>query len=118
MTEELSTDMTTDRTTIEENTMTKYPMLTPEAIKQFRKERGLSQQQLASMLGVGVATVSRWETGQANVTGTAAVVLQTVITAARTGLTAGLWLGSGNAIYQLLRDVFDPEDKITLLPAR
>jgi transcriptional regulator with XRE-family HTH domain len=98
--------------------MAKYPMLTPEAIQQFRKERGLSQQQLASMLGVGVTTISRWETGQAHVTGTAAVVLQTVITATRTGLTAGLWLGSGNAIYQLLRDVFDPEDKISLLPAR
>jgi transcriptional regulator with XRE-family HTH domain len=98
--------------------MAKYPILTPAAIQQFRKERGLSQQQLASMLGVGVATISRWETGQAHVTGTAAVVLQTVITATRTGLTTGLWLGSGNAIYQLLRDVFDPEDKITLLPTR
>jgi transcriptional regulator with XRE-family HTH domain len=98
--------------------MTKSPILTPQALQQFRKERGLSQQQLASMLGVGVTTISRWETGQANVTGTAAVVLQTVITATRTGLTAGLWLGSGSAIYQLLRDVFDPEDKITLLPAR
>jgi transcriptional regulator with XRE-family HTH domain len=93
-------------------------MLTPEAIQQFRKDRGLSQQQLASILGVDVATIARWETGQANVAGTALVVLQTVITAAHTGLTADLWLGSGNAIYQLLRDVFDPEDKITLLPAR
>jgi transcriptional regulator with XRE-family HTH domain len=98
--------------------MAKYPMLTPQAIQQFRKERGLSRQQLASMLGVGRTTISRWETGQAHATGTAAVVLQTVITATRTGLTAGLWLGSGSAIYELLRDVFDPEDKIRLLPAR
>ena len=96
--------------------MAKFPALTPEAIQQFRIARGLSQQQLAAILGVGVATVSRWETGQANVTGTAAVVLQTVITASHTGLTTDLWLGSGNAIYQLLRDVFDPEDTISLLP--
>jgi transcriptional regulator with XRE-family HTH domain len=94
----------------------KFPQLTPEAIQQLRKERGLSQQELATILGVGVATVSRWETGQAHVTGTAAIVLQTIITASQTGLTADLCLGSGNAIYQLLREVFDPEDATTLLP--
>jgi transcriptional regulator with XRE-family HTH domain len=98
--------------------MAKFPGLTAAAIQQFRKEKGLSQQELATILGVGVATVSRWETGQANVTGTAAVVLQTVITASHTGLTPDLWLGSGNAIYQLLRDVFDPEDITTLLPVK
>lgn len=98
--------------------MPKAPVLTPAAIQQFRKTRGLSQQELATILGVGVATISRWETGQASVTGTAAVVLQTVITASRTGLTTDLWLGSGNAIYQLLRDVFDPETATTLLPVR
>lgn len=98
--------------------MAKFPLLTAEAIQQFRKEKALSQQDLATILGVGVATVSRWETGQASVTGTAAVVLQTVITASHTGLTPDLWLGSGNAIYQLLRDVFDPEDTTTLLPVQ
>ena len=98
--------------------MAKFPVLTAAAIQQFRKEKELSQQELATILGVGVATVSRWETGQANVTGTAAVVLQTVITASHTGLTPDLWLGSGNAIYQLLRDVFDPEDITTLLPVK
>jgi transcriptional regulator with XRE-family HTH domain len=98
--------------------MAKFPGLTAEAIQQFRKEKGLSQQELATILGVSVATVSRWETGQTHVTGTAAVVLQTVITASYTGLTPDLWLGSGSAIYQLLRDVFDPEDTITLLPMK
>jgi transcriptional regulator with XRE-family HTH domain len=98
--------------------MAKFPGLTPAAIQQFRKQRGLSQQELAAILGVGVATVSRWETGQASVTGTAAIVLRTVITASHSGLTPDLWLGSGNAIYQLLRDVFDPEETTTLLPAR
>ena len=98
--------------------MAKFPRLTAAAIQQFRKEKGFSQQELATILGVGVATVSRWETGQANVTGTAAVVLQTVLTASHTGLTPELWLGSGNAIYQLLRDVFDPEDITTLLPRK
>jgi transcriptional regulator with XRE-family HTH domain len=87
------------------------PVPTPKAIQQFRKQKGLSQQHLASILGVGVATVSRWETGQAKVTGTAAVVLRTVIAASHTGLTAELSRGSGYAIYQLLKDVFASLDQ-------
>jgi transcriptional regulator with XRE-family HTH domain len=91
--------------------MSKRTGITPEAILHFRKQQGLSQQALASILGVGVATVSRWETGQASVTGTAAVILHTVITAAHAGLTAELSRGSGHAIYQLLKGVFAPLDE-------
>ncbi len=91
--------------------MSKHPTLTPAAIQRFRRDKGLSQQDLAALLGVGVTTISRWEKGQAHATGTAAVVLQTVITALHTGLTVELSLGRGQEIYQLLKDVFDPIDE-------
>src|SRR5262245_15507580 len=38
-------------------------LLTPEEIRQGREKLGLTQKQLANLLGVGEATVSRWETG-------------------------------------------------------
>lgn len=38
-------------------------LLTPEAIRQGRENIGLTQKQFANLLGVGEATVSRWETG-------------------------------------------------------
>ena len=91
--------------------MSKHATPTPEAIQQFRQEKGLSQRDLASMLGVGVTTISRWENGQAQATGTAACVLQTVIAASHAGLTLELSLGRGHEIYQLLKDVFDPIDE-------
>ena len=36
---------------------------TPEAIRDFRKQLGLSQVKFAEMLGVRQATLSAWETG-------------------------------------------------------
>ena len=38
-------------------------MLTPEEIREGREKLGLTQKQFANLLGVGEATVSRWETG-------------------------------------------------------
>jgi putative zinc finger/helix-turn-helix YgiT family protein len=38
-------------------------LLTPQEIRQGREELGLTQKQFANLLGVGEATVSRWETG-------------------------------------------------------
>jgi putative zinc finger/helix-turn-helix YgiT family protein len=38
-------------------------LLAPEEIRQYRKALGLTQEQLASTLGVAEATLSRWETG-------------------------------------------------------
>lgn len=35
-----------------------------EKIRQFRKEKGLSQQELGEMLGVSAVSVSKWERGQ------------------------------------------------------
>ena len=38
-------------------------LLAPEEIRQGRDTLGLTQKQFANLLGVGEATVSRWETG-------------------------------------------------------
>src|SRR5260370_42679374 len=38
-------------------------LLTPEEIRQGREKLALTQKQFANLLGVGEATVSRWETG-------------------------------------------------------
>src|SRR5438105_12389096 len=38
-------------------------LLAPEEIRQSREKLGLTQKQFANLLGVGEATVSRWETG-------------------------------------------------------
>lgn len=38
-------------------------LLAPEEIRQGRETLGLTQKQFANLLGVGEATVSRWETG-------------------------------------------------------
>src|SRR5207302_2710035 len=38
-------------------------LLTPEEIRQGREKLGLTQKEFANLLGVGEATVSRWETG-------------------------------------------------------
>ena len=38
--------------------------MTPERIKETRKELGLSQEGLARELGISAATVNRWERGR------------------------------------------------------
>ena len=38
-------------------------LLTPDEIRDGREKLGLTQKQFANLLGVGEATVSRWETG-------------------------------------------------------
>jgi len=38
-------------------------LLAPEEIRRGREKLGLTQKQFANLLGVGEATVSRWETG-------------------------------------------------------
>ena len=97
------------------NTIRKFPELRSETIKGFRRARGLSQQDLAMLLGVGVATVSRWERGTPP-TGTAAEVLH----AAVAGLVFGhnpveMTHGSGYLIYRLLKEVFEHEKDMRVM---
>lgn len=37
--------------------------MTPEEIKKWRKELGISQEKLAQLLGVSFGTINRWERG-------------------------------------------------------
>jgi transcriptional regulator with XRE-family HTH domain len=83
------------------------PELSAEAIKTFRTVRGWSQQELASILSVGVATISRWERGTFP-TGTAAAILRTLVayTVFESGVSV-LIHGEGYTIYRLLRGIFE-----------
>ncbi len=97
------------------NTTRKFPELRSETIKDFRKIRGLTQQDLATLLGVGIATVSRWEKGTPP-TGTAAEVLHAAIA----GLVFGrnpveMAHGSGYLIYRLLKEVFEHEKDMRVI---
>ena len=53
--------------------------VTPAAIKEVRQAKRLSQQAFASLLGVSTSTVARWETGDVEPTGTAALVLGALV---------------------------------------
>jgi DNA-binding transcriptional regulator YiaG len=85
--------------------------LNPKAIKTLRKALSLSQQELASVLGVGVATVSRWERGTVP-SGTAALILHTLISEPSRMKETSVTSKSGYAIYRLLKDIFEREHPI------
>ena len=91
----------------------KKEILSPESIKRFRGERGLSQQALATMPNVGSKSVYRWERGQNEPTGTTAAILSVLIS----GITRHEKLvpvgplASGYAIYQLLKNHFEEDSK-------
>jgi len=91
----------------------KNQVLTPESIRRLRKERGLSQQDLATILNVGVISVSRWETGQTKPIGTAAAVLATLISGItrHQDLAPVGPLASGYAIHRLLKSHFEGDEK-------
>ena len=38
-------------------------VMLPETIRQLRRDKNLTQEQLAEVLGVAVGTVSKWESG-------------------------------------------------------
>ncbi len=91
-------------------------ILSPKSIKRFREERGLSQQALATLLNVGSKSVSRWETGQTEPTGTTAAILSVLISGVTRYEEIGPFgpLSSGYAIYQALKKQFEEnkEEKI------
>ena len=95
--------------------MAKAEKIKPEDIKKFREKEGLTQEDLARLLNVSVTTVSRWETGDTKVTGTAAAILGAILGAAVVAgpvgwLTGGV-LASSYGIYRLLKKRFEPEEE-------
>jgi transcriptional regulator with XRE-family HTH domain len=90
-------------------------------IKNFRRANNLSQQELASILNVGITTVSRWENNAAKPSGTAEAILASLINSRPVGklrefgtgaAVAGGLLGSGYALYTLLKRRFEDEDRV------
>jgi transcriptional regulator with XRE-family HTH domain len=94
--------------------MAKSENISSEDIKKFREKEGMTQEDLARLLNVSVTTVSRWETGETKVTGTAAAVLGAILGAAivagPVGWLAGGLLGSSYGIYRLLKKRFEPDE--------
>jgi transcriptional regulator with XRE-family HTH domain len=89
--------------------MTYQTNITPEAIKGFRQQKKLSQQQLASILNVGVGTISRWENGLKPPSGTAAAVLESLLSH---GPANGVGpVASGYSIYVLLKERFEGREQ-------
>ena len=89
--------------------MTYKTNITPEAIKRFRQRKNLSQQQFASILHVGVGTVSRWENGLKPPSGTAAAVLESLLS---DGPANGVGpVASGYSIYVLLKERFERREE-------
>jgi transcriptional regulator with XRE-family HTH domain len=98
-----------------------HETVTPAAIKGVRQAKGLSQQAFASLLGVSTSTVARWETGDVEPTGTAALVLGALVAKQAVnspgptlGSTIQLGLAAGGIIgavglYGLLKGVFEDE---------
>jgi transcriptional regulator with XRE-family HTH domain len=95
--------------------MNKEPEIRAEEIKKFREKKRLTQQQLASALNVSVTTVSRWESGLKEPSGSAAAILKSLIAGSLGGgLLGGIeepglspLLTSGRSIYQLLKETFE-----------
>lgn len=81
--------------------------ITPEDIRKFRREKGFSQHKLASILGIGTVTISRWENGKIQPSGTAAVILEALL---GNGPIDGVSpVTSAFAIYGLLKERFEGE---------
>lgn len=57
--------------------------LSPLELKSARKRLGLTGQELATLLGVSISTVSRWETGKSRPSKLASERLRTVARKAR-----------------------------------
>jgi len=94
--------------------------LKAQMIKELRKKMGWSQQDLAKLLDVGIASISRWENGEKKPTGTAGVILASLVAALVSGLNPnalkgaalmpGSPIGSAYGIYQMLKKIFKNGD--------
>lgn len=59
------------------------PLFTPEAIKAFRKRKGLTQIELGKLCGVGKSAVCLWESGESAPSGAAKLLLEDFLSGRR-----------------------------------
>lgn len=71
----------------------KRPVATPEMLRQFRERWDVSQSLLADDLGLGLNTISRWETGQQTILHPEMVALALESLAHRYRQRRGRWQG-------------------------
>jgi transcriptional regulator with XRE-family HTH domain len=57
--------------------------MNPEAIRAFRTRKGLSQQELGKLCGVGKSAISQWESGTTEPTGAARLLLEEYLSGRR-----------------------------------
>lgn len=55
----------------------------PHQIRAFRKQKGLNQEALGALCGVGKSTVSEWESGKSRPSGSAAILLRDYLSGTR-----------------------------------
>jgi len=85
--------------------------ISQKEIKNFREIKGFTQQQLASILGISIGTVRRWESEKgAEPSGTAAMILRALIDAEfresnANNLTNGQL--ASRSVYQLLSAIYE-----------
>ena len=63
--------------------------ITKEKIVDFRKRKGLSQQDMATMLGVSLPTIKRWESGESTPRDRHLVALAALLSGTATGVAIG-----------------------------
>lgn len=63
--------------------------ITKEQISNFRKRKGLSQQDMATMLGVSLPTIKRWESGESTPRDRHLVALAALLSGTATGVAVG-----------------------------
>lgn len=57
--------------------------MSPSEIKDFRKRKGLTQEELGKLCGVGKSSVSQWESGTTDPSGSARVILEEFLSGIR-----------------------------------
>jgi len=92
--------------------------MTGDEVRRIRTSLGLTQEQLASLVGVHGLTVSKWERGllQANPYQSALISSFEAAASRRPGIgttVAGLLVGAGIglALYEILRAAFDTAEE-------
>lgn len=107
-------------------------LISVEKIRNLRRLKNWSQEDMASLLGVSVTTISRWESknNSSYPTGTAAIVLGTLIAILEKELSTreseigqrAIWeliatdkgltvIAKGYALYKVLDDIFREVEK-------